>query len=229
MKKVLVDIYSVLVYNGKNNNKKGKQLATGKKTPKHYVNNKDFLEAIIAYKNSCDAARARGKQIPVIPDYIGQCIWHIANRLSSRPNFSGYAFREDMVMDGIENCLKYIEKFNPEKSSNPFAYFTQVIWFAFLQRIAKEKKFLYTKLKSSQHMLMMGETHAGGSEIKLNMNIDADYIDTFIQDYEDKMNRDKDKGREAKEAKDNELLKSLENADEKDFDKEIDKNDTGNN
>ena len=227
MKKVLVDIFSILIYYRKNNNKKGKQLATGKKAPKHYVNNKDFLEAVIAHKTACEEARARGKQIPVIPDYIGQCIWHIANRLSSRPNFSGYAFREDMVMDGVENCLKYIEKFNPEKSTNPFAYFTQIIWFAFLQRIAKEKKFLYTKLKSSQHMLMMGETHAGGSEIMLNMNIDADYIDTFIQDYENKMNRDKDKGIEAKKAKDNELLKEID--DEEDFDKEIDENDTGDN
>lgn len=162
---------------------------------KHYVNNKDFLESIVEYKNACDAARDRGKQIPVIPDYIGECIFHMSTRIARRPNFSGYSFKEDMIMDGVENCLKYIEKFNPEKSSNPFAYFSQVIWFAFLQRIAKEKKFLYTKLKSSQAMLMMGETHSGGSELNLNLNIDADYIDTFIQDFEDKMQRDKDKAK----------------------------------
>lgn len=162
---------------------------------KHYVNNKDFLESIVEYKNACDVARDRGKQIPVIPDYIGECIFEISTRIARRPNFSGYSFKEDMIMDGVENCLKYIEKFNPEKSSNPFAYFSQVIWFAFLQRIAKEKKFLYTKLKSSQAMLMMGETHSGGSELSLNLNIDADYIDTFIQDFEDKMQRDKDKAK----------------------------------
>jgi hypothetical protein len=164
-----------------------------KKVTKHYVNNADFLQAITEYKKECEEARSRGKQIPVIPNYIGNCIFHIANRLSSRPNFSGYSFREDMIMDGVENCLKYIEKFDPEKSSNPFAYFTQVIWFAFLQRIAKEKKFLYTKLKSSQSMIALGETHEGGSEMMLNLNIDADYIDAFIQDYEDKMHRDKNK------------------------------------
>lgn len=164
-------------------------------TKKHYVNNKDFLESIVEYKNACDVARDRGKQIPVIPDYIGECIFHMSTRIARRPNFSGYSFKEDMIMDGVENCLKYIEKFNPEKSSNPFAYFSQVIWFAFLQRIAKEKKFLYTKLKSSQAMLMMGETHSGGSELNLNLNIDADYIDTFIQDFEDKMQRDKDKAK----------------------------------
>lgn len=99
-------------------------------------------------------------------------------------------------MDGVENCLKYIEKFDPEKSNNPFAYFTQVIWFAFLQRIAKEKKFLYTKLKSSQSMLALGETHIGGNEISMNLSIDADYIDSFIQDFEDKLERDKNRGKE---------------------------------
>lgn len=156
------------------------------------------MEAIIQYKEACNLARSKSKQIPIIPNYIGECIFHIANRLARRPNFSGYSFKEDMIMDGVENCLKYVEKFDPEKSSNPFAYFTQVIWFAFLQRIAKEKKFLYTKLKSSQSMLALGETHTGGSEINLNLNIDADYIDTFIQDFEDKMQRDKDKSKEKK-------------------------------
>lgn len=169
-----------------------------KKVTKHYVNNKDFLEAVIKHKEACEAARARGQREPIIPNYIGECIFDIANRLARRPNFSGYAFKEDMIMDGVENCLKYIEKFDPEKSSNPFAYFTQVIWFAFLQRIAKEKKFLYTKLKSSQSMLALGETYAGGSEIKLNLNIDTDYIDNFIQDYEDKIQQNKDKNKERK-------------------------------
>jgi len=169
-------------------------LTTHKK--QHYVNNKDFLDAITEYKKKCDLARDKGKQIPVIPNYIGECIFHMANRLARRPNFSGYAFKEDMIMDGVENCLKYIEKFDPEKSSNPFAYFTQVIWFAFLQRIAKEKKFLYTKLKSSQSMLAMGETHVGGNEISMNLSIDADYINAFIQDFEDKLERDKTKGKE---------------------------------
>lgn len=103
-------------------------------------------------------------------------------------------------MDGIENSLMYIENFDPEKSNNPFAYFTQIIWFAFLRRIAKEKKYLYTKLKSSQSMIAMGETYADGGDIKLHMNLDADYIDTFIQDYEDKVQRDKDKLKAKKEA-----------------------------
>jgi hypothetical protein len=198
-----------------------------KRISKHYVNNKDFLEAIIEHKKQCESSRLKGKETPIIPNYIGECIFHIANRLARRPNFSGYSFKEDMIMDGIENCLKYIEKFNPEKSSNPFAYFTQVIWFAFLQRIAKEKKQLYTKLKSSQSMLVMGDTYVGGSEILINMNIDASYIDTFIQDYEDKMQRDKDKSRETKEAKEQEALEKSELF--LDYDEEDDIDDTSDN
>jgi hypothetical protein len=165
-------------------------------TKRHYVNNKDFLDAIIAYKEACDQSRSKGKSVPVIPDYIGVCVFDMANRLARRPNFSGYPFKEDMIMDGVENCLKYIEKFDPEKSTNPFGYFTQVIWYAFLQRIAKEKKFLYTKLKNSQSMLALGETHFGDNEINMNLNIDAAYIDSFIQEYEDKLERDRTRGQE---------------------------------
>lgn len=170
-----------------------------KKVTKNYVNNKDFLEALVQYKAKCDIARQRGEELPKVTDYIGECIQSIAVRTSTRPNFSGYSFREDMVMDGIENCLVYIENFDPEKSSNAFSYFTQIIWYAFLRRIAKEKKHLYTKLKSSQTMLAMGETHTGGEDVSLYLNLDAEYIDTFIQDYEDKIERDKTKSKKKKE------------------------------
>jgi hypothetical protein len=164
-----------------------------KRKTKNYVNNPDFLAALIEYKGKCESARAAGKEIPRVPNYLGVCIYEIANRLSSKPNFAGYTFREDMVMDGVENCLLYIENFDPAKSSNPFAYFTQFIWYAFLRRIAKEKKYLYTKLKSSQSLLAMGETHAGGEEMIMHMTLDADYINSFIGDFEDKLARDKEK------------------------------------
>lgn len=170
-----------------------------KRAKRNYVNNADFLEAIIAHKNACDEAREKGKQLPQISNYLGECVYHISTRLATKPNFSGYSFKEDMIMDGIENCLLYIEKFDPEKSNNPFAYFTQIIWFAFLRRIAKEKKFLYTKLKSSQAMLALGHTHEGGDEIQLNMSMNVDYINAFIQDFEDKVERDKSKAKESAE------------------------------
>jgi hypothetical protein len=127
----------------------------------HYVNNKEFLEALIVYKKKLrDAAE---KEIPNITDdelkkwvspnrppitnYIGECILKIATHLSFKPNFVNYMFKDDMISDGIENCIQYLHNFNPEKSQNPFAYFTQIIHFAFLRRIQKEKRQLEIKNK----------------------------------------------------------------------------------
>jgi|TARA_Y100000310_G_scaffold74024_1_gene70172 hypothetical protein len=114
-------------------------LAEKKKKP-HYVNNKEFLAAMIEWKEEVAAAEAEGEPKPRVPNYIGECFLKIANHLSYRPNFINYTYKEEMISDGIENCLQYINNFNPEKSSNPFAYFTQIIYFAFIRRITKEKK-----------------------------------------------------------------------------------------
>ena len=118
-----------------------------KKKTENYVNNKDFLEAIIVYRNKVHNAKENGLPKPRVTNYIGECFLKIATHLSYKPNFVNYMFREDMICDGIENCVQYIDIFDPEKSSNPFAYFTQVIYFAFLRRIAKEKKQLEIKTK----------------------------------------------------------------------------------
>ena len=115
-------------------------MARGKRKSEHYVNNKEFLEALINYRAKCQRAEEAGETRPVIPRYIGECFLKIANHLSYKPNFVNYMFREDMISDGIENCVQYIKNFNPEKSSNPFAYFTQIIHYAFLRRIQKEKR-----------------------------------------------------------------------------------------
>ena len=160
---------------------------------RNYVNNKDLLEALIQYQKDCREAEDQGEESPRVPDYVGKCIYQIATRLASKPNFSGYSYKEDMISDGIENCLQYIHNFNPEKSQNPFAYFTQIIWYAFLRRIAKEKKQMYIRFKASQSMIATGDTYAGGDEVKLNLNMSADYINSFIEDFEDKLNKDKEK------------------------------------
>ena len=112
---------------------------------KNYVNNKDLLAALIEYKSKCVEAEECGDKNPQVPDYIGKCIMLIAQRLATRPNFSGYMYKEEMVSDGIENCLQYIHNFNPEKSNNPFAYFTQIIYYAFIRRIQREKKQTHVK------------------------------------------------------------------------------------
>ena len=119
-----------------------------KKNPLHYVDNEQFLESMIKYKNEVKQAKETDEPPPLIPEYLGECFLKIANRLAFRPNFINYAFRDEMVSDGIENCIQYMNNFNPEKSSNPFAYFTQIIYYAFIRRIEKEKKQLYIKYKT---------------------------------------------------------------------------------
>ena len=118
-----------------------------RKRSEHYVNNKEFLVAIVAYKKEIVDAQELGLPKPRIPNYIGECFLKIANHLSYKPNFVNYMFKDDMVCDGIENCVQYINNFNPEKSQNPFAYFTQIIHYAFLRRIQREKKQLEIKNK----------------------------------------------------------------------------------
>ena len=117
------------------------------KKKEHYVNNKEFLEALVIYRKEVHAASEEGKPHPKVPDYIGECFLKIATHLSYRPNFVNYMFKDDMICDGIENCLQYIDNFDPSKSTNPFAYFTQIIYYAFLRRIQKEKKQLDIKNK----------------------------------------------------------------------------------
>ena len=118
-----------------------------RKRSEHYVNNKEFLAALIRYQEDIEIARLQDKTKPVIPRYIGECFLKIANHLSFKPNFVNYMFKEDMISDGIENCVQYIHNFNPEKSRNPFAYFTQIIHYAFLRRIQREKRQLDIKNK----------------------------------------------------------------------------------
>ena len=118
-----------------------------RKRSEHYVNNKEFLAAIVAYKQSIVDAEELGQPKPRITNYLGECFLKIATHLSYKPNFVNYMFRDDMISDGIENCVQYIHNFDPEKSRNPFAYFTQIIHYAFLRRIQKEKKQLEIKTK----------------------------------------------------------------------------------
>ena len=113
----------------------------------YYVNNKDFLAAIVAYREKVQFAKLNDLPRPRLTPYIAECFLKIATHLSYKPNFVNYMFREDMVCDGIENCLQYVDNFDPEKSKNPFAYFTQIIYYAFLRKIQKEKKQLEIRTK----------------------------------------------------------------------------------
>ncbi len=128
------------------------ELSTKPAAAAHYVDNKKFLAALIDYRQAIVDAEAQGKEIPRVPNYIGECIIKIATHLSYKSNFINYTFRDDMISDGIENCLTAATKFDPSKSSNPFAYYTQIIYFAFIRRIQKEKKHQATKYKIIENL-----------------------------------------------------------------------------
>ena len=113
---------------------------TTRKRKNNFIDNKEFYAAMKAYITSIEEAKERGEPKPRIPRYIGKCFLDIAEHLSTRPNFSNYMYRQDMVMDAVENCVVCCNRFDPTKSSNPFSYFTQVCWYAFIRRIGKEKK-----------------------------------------------------------------------------------------
>jgi hypothetical protein len=118
----------------------------------HYVNNQEFLAAMIEYRNAVQLAKSEDRQKPRVPNYLGECFVKIANHLAYKSNFINYTYREEMILDGIENCITYIDNFDPAKSSNPFAYFTQITYYAFLRRIQKEKKYTATKYRYIQNI-----------------------------------------------------------------------------
>lgn len=168
---------------------------------KHYINNATFLQELLAYKER----KSKNPKEP-IPNYIGECWMKIAEGLSHKPNFISYSYRDEMISDGIENCLMYFENFDPTKSSNPFAYFTQIIYFAFLRRIQKEKKQTYIKYKSTAQMGILDEYEmqdldsGGTKQFELYENI-ADFIEGYelgqSKKKADKKNTKKPKGIEA--------------------------------
>ena len=182
----------------------------------HYVDNEKFLVVMADYREKYLQAKDEEEELPIIPDYAGECFLKIAERLSHRPNFINYAFREEMVSDGIENSVMYASNFNPEKSTNPFAYFTQIIYYAFLRRIEKEKKQLYIKYKTmEEHSSLedhvdMGEmssedsraVSAGASPLTTDKRVS---IQEFIHAFEEK----KRKKKKVKTDKENENIVSF--------------------
>ena len=149
-----------------------------KKKSEHYVNNRELLEALIVYRAKVKEAEENDLPKPRITNYLGSCFLKIATHLSYKPNFVNYMFRDDMISDGIENCVQYIHNFDPEKSRNPFAYFTQIIYYAFIRRIQKEKKQAAIKHKAIMNSGIL--TDAVGSMEGDNTVYDNSYVE-FLQ------------------------------------------------
>ena len=159
----------------------------------HYINNADFLKALTEYRELCDMAKKEDKPEPSIPNYIGECFLKIAEHLSRKPNFISYSFRDEMIADGIENCLMYFRNFDPAKSNNPFAYFTQIIYYAFLRRIMKEKRQLYVKYKATEQFGILDEFEmfedADGNMRQFEL---YDNISEFIHNFEESKKKKKE-------------------------------------
>jgi len=152
---------------------------------KHYVNNKTLFEEMVKFKQKTKEAAEAGRQLPRIPNYVGECFLMICNKLSTKPNFMGYSYRDDMIADAIENCVVAAHSFDPEKSSNPFAYFTQIAWNAFIRRIQKEKKQSYIKHKNFINSNLMDGLN---EEISITGQIiHNEYSDDIIRNFEDKI------------------------------------------
>lgn len=155
----------------------------------HYVNNQELLKALVEHRKAIKVAKKNKTESPIVGEYIGMCFLKIAEHLSRKPNFMSYTFREDMISDAVENCIQYVNNFNPAKSKNPFAYFTQIIYYAFLRRISKEKKQLYVKYKATEMLGLLQDAgqgdlekigHDGNHSFQVYENI-SDFIQTFEQ------------------------------------------------
>lgn len=154
----------------------------------HYISNATLLDALVEYRKAVRRAKRNNEEKPVLPDYIGECILKIADRLSRKPNFYSYTFRDEMISDAVENCLLYVDNFDPNKSKNPFSYFTQIIYYAFLRRIQREKKHLYVKYKIAEQLIhshdrsqfeddsLPSSSQASRGELYENI---AEYIESF--------------------------------------------------
>lgn len=153
----------------------------------HYIDNKQFYAAMKEWKEAWDLAVEKGEPNPRVTEYIGECFVKISNHLAYKANFVNYTFRDEMVLDGIENCLRYADRFNPEKSKNPFAYFTQITYFSFIRRIKKEAKQTETRLRylqsvDLQRLLEDIESDNGNYEY---LNWVQDQLDISMKEKED--------------------------------------------
>ena len=167
----------------------------------HYVNNNDFSTAVVTYVERVEKAKQEKSTVPKVPDYIAQCFLRIAEGLSHKANFIRYTYREEMVMDAVENCLKAIGNYNLEAATrtgkpNAFAYFTQITWYAFLRRITKEKKQQEIKLK---YLTKAGVENFVDNELEGGGGVGEQVSTHFVDTLRDRIERVRSTDREMKE------------------------------
>jgi gas vesicle protein len=174
-------------------------MARSKRASIHYVNNKEFSQAVVDYCTILKEAKTNEQTLPIVPDYIASCFLKISEGLSHKSNFIRYTYREEMVMDAVENCLKAIENYDiaaATRTGNPnaFAYFTQISWYAFLRRIAKEKKQQDVKLK---YLSQSGLEEYIATDQSDHQSVQV--VQAFVNQLKDRIDKVKEKDTEFKE------------------------------
>lgn len=191
-----------------------------KKQKPHYVNNKEFSLAVVEYVKTVNEAQAAGTQIPNVPNYIAECFLKIAEGLSHKANFIRYTYREEMVMDAVENCLKAVENYDIAAATrtgrpNAFAYFTQITWYAFLRRIAKEKKQQDIKLK---YLTRSGiENFIDGDMSDGSWQVVGSFVDTLRDRIDKVRHADQEVQQYAKEEKEKKKRQKIVDSDLQEF------------
>lgn len=157
--------------------------------PKNYINNRTLYDVIIKYKSELRISQTNGVSPPNIPNYIGEAFDKICKRLATKGNFSGYSpqWKQEMISDGLVDCIAAIDNFEPEKSNNPFAYFTMIAWNAFVRRIKKEKKEVYVKHKNFENNILTDSGWSDAENIHLKSN---EYSNELIKDFEEKLTKE---------------------------------------
>jgi hypothetical protein len=153
---------------------------------KNYINNKTLYTSMIEHRTKLKQAVDNGKPKPQVSNYIGQSILLICNNLAKKPNFSGYTYKQEMISDGIIDCIAAVDNFDPDRTNNPFAYFTQIAWNAFIRRIHKEKKQTYIKHKNFENSFLMNELWSDSENIHLKSN---DFSGEIIKSFENKLTK----------------------------------------
>ena len=161
---------------------------------RHYVDGVAFYEALKQRKKDIAEAAAAGKERPRVSNFIGECVMNIAKNLSRKYQFANYPFRDEMVADAIVHCIRYIDSFDPEKSTNPFSYYTQTCYYQFLDRIRQERTHTYIKCKATLNSVVLSELSEfdeSNSEIAEhihdNFEFDNDFMEKYVNDFESKM------------------------------------------
>lgn len=163
-------------------------MADQTKKKHNYINNEDFTLALIEYQTLLQNAKENKLPKPRIPNYIGECFLKIATGLAQRPNFYSYSYKDEMILDAVENCLMYFHNFDSTKYDKPFAYFTKIIWYAFLRRIEKEKKQQYVKYKAAENFGVLGEEELEDLDESILSQIQIyDNLYEFIEQFENTM------------------------------------------